>query len=449
MSEKPHNPDRPRRPKSLWEIMSHGKDPVPAPDAAKTPPPEPAEPPAPLKSLWKLMGVQPAETHPESSLKETTETPLRDQDTSKFDHIVDDALEHEERESLSQRRPAQPKPHSEPKRWRPPAREEHPLGIEIRKPKRQTVDSVMSRKAKTSVWLGISAITLSALALVPGMWTKFPALIVGFVALFCGFLAADEVRTSRGRVLGLNHALTGMGLSIVGMLLGPLLSWTLGDLSIFQCNRRISETRLESIGAAINGYYDRRRQFPAGGTFVKQPDGTERPMHGWMTTLLPYLGYDRLHESIDLAQPFDAAVNAGEMQRQIPEYLVAGIEQKTSIKEFAAAHFAGVGGEEIDARGDKVHFGVFDKNSTVFQQDVSDGLSSTFLAGQIPGNYPAWGEPSNWRHITNGLNRDQRGFGSPGGGPTLFLMADGSVRTLAADTDLNVLRSMCTRDAAD
>ena len=106
-------------------------------------------------------------------------------------------------------------------------------------------------------------------------------------------------------------------------------------------------------------------------------------MHGWMTSLLPYMGYDQFHRSINLSLPFDDAANAGAMRTQVPEFLVAGIEQTTSIKKYAAAHFAGVGGEEKDANGDTVHFGVFDKNSTVFQQDVSDGLSNTFMAGQI------------------------------------------------------------------
>jgi len=432
--------------------MSHGTGPdpaTPAPKPAEESPVDPSTPATPLASLWNLMGVKPAEIHPEAATKDTTVTPLRDQDTSKFDNIVEDALRTESENSTALNPSTESAPPAKPKRWPPPANANDPFAIEIRKPQQTTVDVRMSRKAKTSVWLGGLAIGLSALAIYPGMWTKLPALSAGFIALFSGFLAADEVRTSRGRLLGMNQAILGMALSVTGMFLGPLMAWAFGDLAAFQSHQQITETRLETIGTAIDSFYDRQRQFPAGGTFLEQPGAKDQPMHGWMTALLPYMGYEQLHHKINPSLPFDDAVNATALRTQVPEFLVAGIEQTTSINQYAAAHFAGVGGKEKDTNGNTVHFGVFDKNSTVFRQDVSDGLSNTFMAGQIPGNYPAWGEPSNWRRISQGLNRDQRGFGSPGGGAVMFLMTDGSVRSLAADTDPRVLHSMSTRDGTD
>ncbi|TWU14753.1 hypothetical protein CA54_36220 [Symmachiella macrocystis] len=432
--------------------MSHGTVPDPAvtpPEPAEESTAEPSTPTKPLASLWNLMGAKPAEIHPDVATKDTTVTPLRDQDTSKFDNIVEDALQSENEKAPALNPSTETAAAAKPKRWRPPANGNDLFGIEIRKPQSTTSDVRISRKAKTSLWLGGLAIGLSAFAVYPGMWTKLPALSAGFIALFSGFLAADEIRTSRGRLLGMNQALLGMALSITGMFLGPLLAWAIGDLAAFQSHQQVTETRLETIGTAIDRFYDRQRQFPAGGTFLEQPGAKDRPMHGWMTALLPYMGYEQLHKKINPSLPFDDAVNATALRTQVPEFLVAGVEQTTSINQYAAAHFAGVGGQEKDANGDTVHFGVFDKNSTVFRQDVSDGLSNTLMAGQIPGNYPAWGEPSNWRRISQGLNRDQRGFGSPGGGDVLFLMADGSVRSLAADTDPRVLHSMSTRDGTD
>ena len=37
-----------------------------------------------------------------------------------------------------------------------------------------------------------------------------------------------------------------MTLSIVGMFLGPLMSWAIGDLAVFQSQQKMTEARLEA-----------------------------------------------------------------------------------------------------------------------------------------------------------------------------------------------------------
>ncbi len=445
MTDSKHNPNRAQRPKSLWEVMSHGEQ-----SAAEESTQTPAESSPPLKSLWQLMGSRPFEPEVEEISKETTATPLRDEVTTDFDMITEAADD-----KVAQPRPAKresaprDKQPPAPKPWKNTAALDPVAQIKIRTSHELPSSPKKSSKALTSVILGSCAILLSGLALFPGMWTKFPALGLGFVALFSGFLAADEIRTSRGRQTGMNQALAGMALSIIGMFLGPLLAWSLGGLALFQSNQQATVAHLEAVGVAIGDYYDQRQQFPAGGTFEHQPDGKLQPMHGWMTPLLPYLGYESLHDSINQSLPFDNNANFKAMRTTVPEFLIAGVPQTNSVKGFAATHFAGVGGEETDAQGQKIHFGIFGRDSVVFHESVTDGLSNTIMAGELPSNFPAWGDPQNWRQIGKGLNRDTRGFGNASGGPVLFLMADGSVRQFSPDTDPRVLRSMSTRDGGD
>ncbi len=460
MTDSSQPPQREQRPKSLWEVMSHGAAPSDQ-DPHETQPPssqpqtsqEPSEPAAPLKSLWDIMGDRPPEISPEEITKETVASPLRDEETAALDMITDDAAFDKDVETKPTRKHSRVKPPvkspPEPKRWRKTSEADQDLKIEIRTAKREPAAPKQSKKAKWSVVLACLAILLSILAVLPNIWSKFPALLIGFWALFCGFLAADEIRTSRGRQTGMNQALLGMGLSLLGMFLGPILAWGLGGWDVLQNNRQITKDRLSQIGTALDDHYDERRQFPAGGVFDQQRDGSFKPLHGWMTALLPYLGHQQVHNSINLFVPFDDPENVDAMQTQIPEFLVAGVDKTTSIKQFAAAHFAGVGGEETDPQGRKIHFGIFDRNSAVKYQDVSDGLSNTLVAGEIPSNFPAWGEPQNWRKIGDGLNREQRGFGSVGGGATWFLMGDGSVRQLSSDTDPQILRKMSTRNGGE
>lgn len=454
MNKPANNPNPEKRPKSLWEVMGQsasaaraGDEPPSERPESRQPPEEHAEPLIRLKSLWQLMWQQPAEPETDEVSKETTATPLRDEETSSFELI---AAKSSAVDSFGAKRPPQeasPRSFSET-----PEINTAPIPKPISRhvtTTRTRLETVRSRKAVLGAIAGVVAIVLSSVALLPGLWTKLPALAVGFLALFTGFLAADEIKIARGRVTGSKLAVAGIVLGICGMFLGPALSWTLGQFSVFSSGSRLTGKRLETIGNALNRFHDAQGGFPAGGTFVRFPDGSTQPQHGWMTSLLPYLGHDELYRSINLSMPFDDPMNQQPMREQVPEFLAAGVDQTTSVKGFGAGHFSGVGGEETDANGRILHHGIFDRNSKTRRGDIRDGLSNTLIAGEIPGAFPAWGEPQNWRQIGKGLNREPRGFGNAAGGPTQFLMADGSIRTFAADTDPEVLRQLSTRDGGE
>jgi hypothetical protein len=107
-----------------------------------------------------------------------------------------------------------------------------------------------------------------------------------------------------------------------------------------------------------------------------------------------------------------------------------------------------VGGQREDDSG-MFHLGIFDRNSGVRRVDVVDGLSNTFVAGEINQNYPPWGDPENWRQIDAPLNEHPYGFGNATRTGAHFLMADSSVRFIPNATSMDVLRKLATRDGRE
>ena len=89
--------------------------------------------------------------------------------------------------------------------------------------------SPRSRSCRTSLILGIAALLLSGLGLVPPtFWTSLPALAAGLVAVYTGLVGTGETGASSGRRLrGRGEAMVGIGLGTLGMFLPRLLQMLL------------------------------------------------------------------------------------------------------------------------------------------------------------------------------------------------------------------------------
>ena len=85
--------------------------------------------------------------------------------------------------------------------------------------------SPRSRSCRTSLVLGIAALLLAGLGLVPPtFWTSLPALVAGLVAVYTGLVGAGETGTTSGEHLrGRGEAMAGIGLGTLGMFLPRLL----------------------------------------------------------------------------------------------------------------------------------------------------------------------------------------------------------------------------------
>ena len=81
--------------------------------------------------------------------------------------------------------------------------------------------SPRSRSCRTSLVLGIAALLLAGLGLVPPtFWTSLPALVAGLVAVYTGLVGTGETGTTSGEHLrGRGEAMAGIGLGTLGMFL--------------------------------------------------------------------------------------------------------------------------------------------------------------------------------------------------------------------------------------
>lgn len=301
-------------------------------------------------------------------------------------------------------------------------------------------------KGVAALALGVLATVLSGLTFFPWFWGKVPCTLAGLGALVFGYQSIGERNRARSKKPAV-VAMAGMAFGLAGMFAGPAFLNQLGEDHRERASSDAVKANLVQIGEALDKYYAEHAHYPAGGDW-EEMDGIQVGMHGWMTALLPYLEEDELVGAIDRTKPWDDPVNFPAMSQPVPTYLVPDVEHIPNSSGFATTHYSGVGGEILTEDG-RFTLGVFGRESSVTLQDISDGRSQTFVAGEINRNYPPWGSPGNWRQTGRGLNKDIAGFGNADGTGAHFLMGDGSVRFFSNRTSPEVLDRLSTRDAGD
>jgi hypothetical protein len=196
--------------------------------------------------------------------------------------------------------------------------------------------------------------------------------------------------------------------------------------------RTQSMNNLRQIGIATHTHLDTYETFPRAAIF----DIRGRALHGWHTTLLPFIEQEGLYKRIDLNLPWNHPANAEHFRTKVNFYLHPAVASQRDAREFALTHYAG------NAR-------VLGGDRALTLKDFPDGTANTILAGEAAGNYRPWGHPINWRDPALGLNTTPDGFGSPLGNGALFLMADASVRSISKDVSQEILMALSTPDGGE
>jgi hypothetical protein len=308
---------------------------------------------------------------------------------------------------------------------------------------------VPSRVALLAAVAGGLALPLSLLAALESFLWRLPASAVGFFGLAAGLAAWNEVARPRSRYSGKGMAIAGIVCGVVAMFVGSLVVAPLGVRYRESTGDRMTTRHLVEMGQALDQAYDKQGHYPDGALVGPDGEGRDRSLHGWMTSLLPYVGEAELFASIDLTKPYNAVKNQPAMKQRVAAFEAAGGDLTPVESGFAAAHFAGVGGK-IDAAGQgEVHLGVFERDSAVRREQIVDGLSNTLIVGEVAHRYPAWGDPENWRMVGSGLNKQPHGFGNAAGTGATFLKADGSVQFFSNRVSSDILLRMSTRDGND
>ncbi len=198
--------------------------------------------------------------------------------------------------------------------------------------------------------------------------------------------------------------------------------------------RSENKSRLREVSKGLEAYGEAHGDFPVRGMF--HDDGT--PMHSWSTQLLPFLSdeTEALAADIDLHSPWNSDANREAMQQHVGLLNVKREGVDKTADGYATSRFA-------------ANSQLFRPHQTLRLADVSDGLTDTVFVGDVRFRHKAWGDPTNTRDLTLGINQRADGFGSEFIGAATFLMGDGSVRFLSERTDPTVLKALATPDGGE
>lgn len=202
--------------------------------------------------------------------------------------------------------------------------------------------------------------------------------------------------------------------------------------------------RLAGLGERLDRYRIREGGFPTGSTADRL--GVDERL-SWMARLEAAEGLEGTRAP-DWRRAYHDPANAEFVQRSRSGFLNPAIEAKTARDGRPATHFVGIAGVGVDGPELPVthsRAGVFGHGRAATPEEITDGLSSTMLVAGVRTNLGSWAaagsatvRPLTAEPYVNGP--DGFGTGEPNG--MSVLMADGSVRTIAANTDPRVVRRM-------
>ena len=188
-----------------------------------------------------------------------------------------------------------------------------------------------------------------------------------------------------------------------------------------------SKNNLKQIGLAFHNYHDTHRCLPPGG--VIREEGTA--MHGWLTMLLPFLDSSPLYSWTDFNVSWNSPVNFPVFDSWYPSLLNPGEDANFTISGYALTNYLG-------------NPNLLYRNSCVNFKQMEKGLVHTWLAGEVAGNFQAWGYPFNWRPLGTKFCDGPDSFGCTAWDGSHLLLADGSVSFFSDETSPEIMKSLAT-----
>ena len=154
-------------------------------------------------------------------------------------------------------------------------------------------------------------------------------------------------------------------------------------------------------------------------------------LHGWQTSLLPFVEQQALYAEINLLHTWNAPVNRQPLSQNVYVYQCPAVRPNRDNGGLADSHYA-------------ANALLFSDPKVRRFDDITDGLSNTIYSGNSSGNYAPWGHPTNWRDPSQGINNSPVGFGSPFRGGSHVAMSDGAVKFISETIDPELLRALST-----
>lgn len=207
-----------------------------------------------------------------------------------------------------------------------------------------------------------------------------------------------------------------------------------------------TEQRLAKLGRRLLDFEQKFGEFPPG--VVRQPRQESAGAWSWQSRLAAADSPAGVPVNFPPLQAWNDPAQERFVRRQLPEFINPGLEQLVGEQGYPTTHFVGVGGVGADAPALPVEHpraGMFGEQRATKLADVRDGLSNTFAVMGIESRLGSWAEGglATVRPLTaEPYLHGPDGFGTGSPGEMLVLMADGSVRAVAADTDPRLMRRM-------
>lgn len=234
-------------------------------------------------------------------------------------------------------------------------------------------------------------------------------------------------------VLGIaSIAMTGAAYATIWFVRSDPPTWKYAIAHRQSTRQAFAKNDLKQIVMGLWGYLKSHKALPAGGTF--RSDGTQG--HSWMTQLLPYYDRASLFQQIRQGEPWNSPHNASLTRQEILGYRLPTDQQTIAREGPGLADFA-------------ANQYVMGANWSCTQKDFTDGMSNTFIVGEVTTLRRPWADPRNFRDPALGINRSPRGFGGRFTGGALIAIADGSVRFVNEKIDPQVLLKLGTPNGGE
>ena len=190
-----------------------------------------------------------------------------------------------------------------------------------------------------------------------------------------------------------------------------------------QARRNTAKNNLKQIGLATVNYHDTHHCLPPGGT-IRDDDAA---MQGWITMLMPFLDASPYYSWLDFDESWQSTANRFVFDQKLRAFLIPGVEQ----------HFtdSGFGVTQIMGNPNLLH-----RNSDVTFEEMTNGTSFTWLAGEVTGDFQPWCYPFNWRPLGTKLCQGPAGYGRPDWGGGHLLFADGHIKFFTDATSPKMLQ---------
>ncbi len=184
------------------------------------------------------------------------------------------------------------------------------------------------------------------------------------------------------------------------------------------------QNNLKQIGIAIHNYNTDYGALPP--AYTVDEEGNR--LHSWRTLVLPYLGYEKLFEWIDLTKPWDDPANAKARETVVSVYRCPSVDNESTQTTYLA-----LVGTDCAFSGPVARA----------LSEITDGTSYTLLCVDAPTEQAVhWMSPVDASEDEFLSWDDDSKMHHPGGTNVAFV--DGSVRFLLLDVDHEVRRAMLT-----